>query len=56
VTDPERMEVVLDNPVILIHEKKITAMSAHRHRCRLRAPGVNGTLDSAASSAISRIF
>ena len=26
VTDPERMEVVLDNPYILIHEKKITAM------------------------------
>jgi chaperonin GroEL len=26
VTDPERMEVVLDNPVILIHEKKISAM------------------------------
>ncbi len=26
VTDPERMEVVLDNPMILIHEKKISAM------------------------------
>src|SRR5689334_25008154 len=26
VTDPERMEVVLDNAVILIHEKKISAM------------------------------
>jgi chaperonin GroEL len=26
VTDPERMEVVLDNPVILIHEKKISSM------------------------------
>src|SRR5207342_1016784 len=26
VTDPDRMEVVLENPVILIHEKKITAM------------------------------
>ena len=26
VTDPERMEVVLDNPVILIHEKKISVM------------------------------
>ena len=26
VTDPERMEVVLDNPFILIHEKKISAM------------------------------
>ncbi len=26
VTDPERMEVVLENPVILIHEKKIAAM------------------------------
>src|SRR6187551_1065829 len=26
VTDPERMEVVLDKPVILIHEKKISAM------------------------------
>jgi len=26
VTDAERMEVVLDNPVILIHEKKISAM------------------------------
>jgi chaperonin GroEL len=26
VTDPERMEVVLENPVILIHEKKINAM------------------------------
>jgi chaperonin GroEL len=26
VTDPGRMEVVLDNPVILIHEKKITSM------------------------------
>jgi chaperonin GroEL len=26
VTDPERMEAVLENPVILIHEKKISAM------------------------------
>jgi chaperonin GroEL len=26
VTDPERMEVVLENPVILIHEKRITVM------------------------------
>ena len=26
VTDPERMEVTLDNPLILIHEKKISAM------------------------------
>src|SRR5690606_2788695 len=26
VTDPERMEVVLDDPYILIHEKKISAM------------------------------
>jgi chaperonin GroEL len=26
VTDPERMEVVLDNPYILIHEKKISAL------------------------------
>jgi chaperonin GroEL len=26
VTDPERMEVVLETPVILIHEKKISAM------------------------------
>jgi len=26
VTDPERMEVVLDDPVILIHEKRISAM------------------------------
>jgi chaperonin GroEL len=26
VTDPERMEVVLENPMILIHEKKISAM------------------------------
>ena len=26
VTDPERMEVVLENPIILIHEKKITSM------------------------------
>ena len=26
VTDPERMEVVLENPVVLIHEKKIGAM------------------------------
>jgi chaperonin GroEL len=26
VTDPERMEVTLENPVILIHEKKINAM------------------------------
>jgi chaperonin GroEL len=26
VTDPERMDVVLDNPFILIHEKKISAM------------------------------
>ncbi len=26
VTDPERMEVVLENPVILIHERKISAM------------------------------
>src|ERR671919_1491745 len=26
VTDPERMEVVVENPVILIHEKRISAM------------------------------
>jgi chaperonin GroEL len=26
VTDPERMEAVLENPVILIHEKRITSM------------------------------
>jgi chaperonin GroEL len=26
VTDPERMEVVLENPVILIHDKRISAM------------------------------
>ncbi|MEO7271624.1 MAG: chaperonin GroEL [Vicinamibacterales bacterium] len=26
VTDPDRMEVVLENPLILIHEKKITSM------------------------------
>src|SRR6059036_1833859 len=26
VTDPDRMQVVLENPVILIHEKKISAM------------------------------
>jgi chaperonin GroEL len=26
VTDPERMEVVLENPFVLIHEKKISAM------------------------------
>ncbi len=26
VTDPERMEVALENPVILIHEKRISAM------------------------------
>ena len=27
VTDPERMEVVLENPVILIHEKRISGMN-----------------------------
>ena len=26
VTNPERMEVVLENPVILIHEKRISSM------------------------------
>src|SRR6266851_938988 len=26
VTDPDRMEIVLENPVILIHEKKISSM------------------------------
>src|SRR5205809_7742871 len=26
VTDPDRMEVVLENQVILIHEKKLTSM------------------------------
>jgi chaperonin GroEL len=26
VTDPERMEIVLENPVILIHEKKLSSM------------------------------
>src|SRR5688500_20140269 len=26
VTDPERMEAVLENPVILIHEKRISSM------------------------------
>src|SRR4026209_377766 len=28
VTDPERMEVVLENPVILIHEKKLNSMKS----------------------------
>ena len=28
VTDPERMQVVLENPVILLHEKKIAAMKS----------------------------
>src|SRR5207244_6713799 len=28
VTDPDRMEVVLENPVILIHEKRLSAMKA----------------------------
>jgi chaperonin GroEL len=27
VTDPERMEVVLENPVVLIHEKRISSMN-----------------------------
>src|SRR6476469_1491525 len=27
ITDPERMEIVLENPAILIHEKKIGAMN-----------------------------
>ncbi len=27
ITDPERMEVVLENPVVLIHEKRISAMT-----------------------------
>jgi chaperonin GroEL len=27
VTDPERMEVVLENPVVLIHEKRISTMT-----------------------------
>ncbi len=27
ITDPERMEVVLDNPLILLHEKKINSMN-----------------------------
>src|SRR5262249_46375636 len=26
VTDPERMEVILENPLVLIHEKKISSM------------------------------
>jgi chaperonin GroEL len=26
VTDPERMEIVLENPIVLIHEKKISSM------------------------------
>src|SRR3954468_3562774 len=26
VTDPERMEIILEHPVILIHEKKVSAM------------------------------
>jgi chaperonin GroEL len=26
VTDPERMEVVLDNALVLIHEKKISSL------------------------------
>jgi chaperonin GroEL len=26
ITDPERMEIVLENPVVLIHEKKISSM------------------------------
>jgi chaperonin GroEL len=28
VTDPDRMEVVLENPLILIHQKKISAMTS----------------------------
>ncbi len=40
VTDPERMEVVLENPVILIHEKKISSMKRPAAGSRAgRAPG-----------------
>jgi chaperonin GroEL len=28
VTDPERMEIILENPVILIHEKKLNSMKS----------------------------
>jgi chaperonin GroEL (HSP60 family) len=47
VTDPERMEVVLDSPVILIHEKKISSMKdllrcSSRWRARSPAPDHRG--------------
>jgi len=28
ITDPDRMEIILDNPVILIHEKKLSSMKS----------------------------
>src|SRR6201989_1684730 len=38
VTDPERMEVALENPVILIHEKKISSMKDLEQVARLGKP------------------
>src|ERR1700730_4406907 len=38
VTDPERMEAVLDNPLILIHEKKISSMKDLLPRWRASRP------------------
>jgi len=46
VTDPERMEVVLKNPVILIHEKRISAMKALLPLLELVAPKDRRTVTS----------
>ena len=48
VTDPERMEVVLENPIILIHEKKISSM---KDLLTLVVNKLRGTLQGAAVKA-----
>ena len=70
VTDPERMEVVLENPVILIHEKKISSMkdllplleqvaqlrtsAAHHRRGRRRRSARDARRQQAARHAAGR--
>ncbi len=55
VTDAERMEVVLENPVILIHEKKISSMKdllpVLEQVARMGRPQLRGTLQAAAVKA-----
>ena len=53
VTDPERMEVVLENPVILIHEKKISSMK-DLLPCSSRSPASAGRCSSSPRTSRAR--